>query len=519
MRHRFLHRCQLCLLLVAATALSATAATPEQASRRLQGFLDGIPGLGPGYAVVVVDRDRQLLGYTRGQRNTATGAPLTMHTPMYVASQTKSYMGLLAQLLDQRGVLRLDSTLADHWPQLRLPDGVDPAAWTLADLLNHRVPLHADALTTMEAYIGAPDPVLYPQLLATLATARPAGFDYDNLGYNIYAALLYQRTGRHWQDWLQELVFTPLGMRETAARTSVFDSAQLAYNHQWLGEGRGWQVVAPKPDAIMHSAGGVMTSPRDLGRWLRLQLGGTLPPSIAPGVVDRAHAIGVQVDPKARNAYELPCHGYAFGWNVCDFEGHTLYIHGGSYTGARSMMAFSPDLGVGIGVFSNSDNATGWFTSRTVVQFFQYLVDHPEADTWARTRRQVYPTRVAEQLAGLQARQAKERAQARWQGWAWQPDAGVRAAYTARFHAERLPVEAAVTETGHGLHLQMGALARELQPATVDLFGAQGGPLDAPEPLQFLRDGQGQISGFEYDGERYMKQPPPPPAMHTDALP
>lgn len=121
-----------------------------------------------------------------------------------------------------------------------------------------------------------------------------------------------------------------------------------------------------------------MTSPRDMGRWLRLQLGASLSPQFDARLLDAAHRIGAQVDPKARNAYELPCNGYAFGWNVCDFEGHTLYIHGGSYTGARSMMAFSPDLGVGIGVFSNSDNATGWLTSRIVVQFFQYLVEHPE---------------------------------------------------------------------------------------------------------------------------------------------
>ncbi|HEX7992225.1 MAG TPA: serine hydrolase, partial [Stenotrophomonas sp.] len=159
----------------------AAAASPEQAARKLATFLDGVPELGPGYAVVIVDRDQQLLGYTRGQRNAGTHAPLGMQTPMYIASQTKSYMGLLAQVLDQQGVLRLDSTLAEHWPQLRLPEGVDPAAWTLADLLNHRVPLSADAITTLEAYIGSPDPALYPQLLQQFASKRADGFDYDNL--------------------------------------------------------------------------------------------------------------------------------------------------------------------------------------------------------------------------------------------------------------------------------------------------------------------------------------------------
>ncbi|MGE8225299.1 MAG: serine hydrolase domain-containing protein [Stenotrophomonas sp.] len=484
----------------------AAAASPENAAQKLATFLDGVPELGPGYAVVIVDREQQLLGYTRGQRNASTQAALSMQTPMYIASQTKSYMGLLAQVLDQQGVLRLDSTLAEHWPQLRLPEGVDPAAWTLADLLNHRVPLSADAITTLEAYIGTPDPALYPQLLQQFASKRADGFDYDNLGYNIYAAILQQRTGRSWQDWLQQAVFTPLQLQETATNTSSFDPTQLAFNHQWLGAEQGWRVVPPKPDALMHSAGGMMTSPRDLGRWLRLQLGATLSPQFDTRLLQAAHRIGVQVDPKARNAYELPCNGYAFGWNVCDFEGHTLYIHGGSYTGARSMMAFSPGLGVGIGVFSNSDNATGWLTSRTVVQFFQYLVDHPEAASWAQIRQTAYPQRVADQLAGMRARQAKQHDDPQWQGWRWKPDSV--AGYAGAFRGEALPVTAQVTDGDEGLQLRIGALKRRLMPAAMDLFAAQDGPLDVPESLQFQRGAQGELLGFEFDGQRYVRAEP-----------
>ena len=52
----------------------AQAATPAEAGEKLRAFLDGVPGLGPGYAVVVVDRERHVLDYVRGQRNAATGA-------------------------------------------------------------------------------------------------------------------------------------------------------------------------------------------------------------------------------------------------------------------------------------------------------------------------------------------------------------------------------------------------------------------------------------------------------------
>lgn len=169
------------------------------------------------------------------------------------------------------------------------------------------------------------------------------------------------------------------------------------------------------------------------------------------------------------------------------------------------MMAFSPDLGVGIGVFSNADNATGWLTSRTVVQFFQYLVDHPQAASWATTRQRMYPQHVAAQLHDQRERQAQVRAQPLWQAWAWHPDAAARAAYAGRFRGERLPVEAVVASEADLLRLRIGALDRALQPAAVDLFGAQAGPLDVAEPLRFLRDANGQLSGFEFDGERYLR--------------
>ncbi|WP_312366521.1 hypothetical protein [Stenotrophomonas sp.] len=68
---------------------TAAAASPQQAARDLAAFLDGIPELGPGYAVVIVDRDQQLLGYTRGVRNASSpGAADHAHADVHrVADQ------------------------------------------------------------------------------------------------------------------------------------------------------------------------------------------------------------------------------------------------------------------------------------------------------------------------------------------------------------------------------------------------------------------------------------------------
>lgn len=406
----------------AAALLTATAAaeTPQGAANRLDAFLDGFEGIEPGYAVVVVTADGVLLNRVEGVRHTATGAPLTRETPLYIASQTKAYMGLLAAWLDAEGVLALDSTIADHWPDVAFPEGVDPAAWTLRDLLTHQVPIEVDRLVTLEAYVTRVDPADYPALIARHGEARDAGFQYDNLGYNIYGAILEAETGRTWQDWLDMVIFDPLGMAHTSARTSDFPLDELAWNHIWQGEEAGWYDVRPKTDGMMQSAGGIVTTTDDMAAWLQLQLRGEGPAGsgLTADVVAAARTSGVETHQEdGRNAYELPCSGYSLGWNVCDFDGHELLIHGGGYTGARSVMAFSPDLGVGIAVFSNSDNMTGWLSGRTAVMFLQFLTGHPDAEAWAERRVEYYPQQIARYLDHRTNQRAERRGDESWGGW------------------------------------------------------------------------------------------------------
>lgn len=490
-----------CMLISAASY----AATPKEAAEKLESFLGKFPDLGPGYAVVVVTPDEVVLDYVDGERDARSGAPLTKDTPIYIASQTKAYMGLLAAKLDAMGVLKLDSKITDHWPDVKFPDGVDANEWTVGDLLYHKVPIEAGYITFMEAYVTELDYKDYPALIAEHAVARDEGFQYANLGYNIYSAILHQVSGKSWQDWLDQELFEPLKLTKTSARTSDFPLDELSWNHTWQGEEKGWYLVRPKTDEKMQSAGGLVTSPQDMGRWLQLQLQGK-GPGLTEAVVAKAQQSGVETDPEEPNPYELPCSGYALGWNICDFEGHTLYVHGGGYTGARTIMAFSPDLKVGIGVFSNSDNMTGWLTSRTTVQYLQYLTEHESAEKMAAVRERVYPERIARLLEYRMSRLDEARQHEQWGGWAWQPDAAELNQYLGDYLGDdpRLPMKVYLD---HGqLMVSAHSYQASLAPAKTDLFAAAAVPLDEPEPVQFNRNSDGAIESFTWDGTTYKRQ-------------
>ncbi|WP_138513810.1 serine hydrolase domain-containing protein [Maricaulis alexandrii] len=499
-----------CLAALALTCLAplAHAETPQGAVQSLDAWLDRFEGIDPGYGVVVVTADEVLLNRTDGIRHTATGAPFTPDTPIYIASQTKAFMGLLAARLDAQGILSLDSTIADHWPGLELPGGLDAADWTLRDLITHQVPISVDVLTFLEAYAMRVEPDLYPVLISNFGSAREPGFDYDNLGYNIYGAILESATGRAWQDWLAEDIFQPLGLDHTSARTSDFSLDTLSWNHIWTGGETGWADVPPKTDGMMQSAGGMVTSTTDMAHWLQLQLRGEGPAGsgLTADMVTTAQTSFVDTHQEdGRNAIELPCSGYALGWNVCDFEGHALYVHGGGYTGARTMMAFSPDLGVGIASFSNSDNMTGWLTSRTVIMYLQFLIEHEDAERWADIRVEQYPPRIDWLLNRRREALDEFRAEARWDGWAWTPPADALAAYEGVYSAGLDGVAFRVGLEDRALVAHLGDYRLTLEPGRPDLFAGWNNPGSVPDPIEFERDASGQVQALTYEGIRFAR--------------
>ena len=201
----------------------------------------------------------------------------------------------------------------------------------------------------------------------------------------------------------------------------------------------------------------------------------------------------------------MPCNGYALGWNICDFNGHVLYIHGGSYAGARSMMAFSPDLQRGIGVFSNSDNVTDWLSSRTVTQYFQYLTDDPKAARMAEVRQETYPKRIAQLLAMHLDKQARVRADASWLGWQWKPSATELATLAGTYGNDDPHSEVQVRWDGTALWINQGETRAALEPAAPGLFGAQASPLDAPEAVRFDKDARG-FATLDWNGDHLTRQ-------------
>lgn len=438
-----------------------------------------VPGAAPAMAAVIVQGDAEPWIEVRGQPRADRAGKSDADTRFYIASQTKSFMGLLAAVLDARGEFPLDTTLADVWPALRLPAPADPRRITMADLLSHQEGLTTDTLNVLTAHVRDVPAAEYPDLLATQVKPRAAGFRYANIGDLIYGAALEAKTGRHWRQWLDTEVLRPLALDGVSSRTSAVPDAKLSWNHQW--DGRQWRALRPKPDALMHAAGGLMASPHAMARWMQANLGiGQLRNALPAAAWSRSQ------QPIAQSKLadgEIDCNGYSLGWYTCSYRGQQALMHPGSYDGAVSVTVLVPSARAGLSLMANSDSAMEGLQLELMKAFIGLATGQPGETERLAKALAAYPANVAAKADKRRAAIERDRADAKWGGWGWRPDAAAMRACSGRF-ANPLYGELRVKQEGGGRVAQVGALRLSLEPAQPGLFAASTASLEPPEPLR-----------------------------------
>src|SRR5215204_5922133 len=77
--------------------------------------MEAVPEL-PSVAMVVVKDDKPIFIKAYGLANKETGTKADANTLYYIASSTKSYMGLAAALLDREGKIKLSDPVTKYLP-------------------------------------------------------------------------------------------------------------------------------------------------------------------------------------------------------------------------------------------------------------------------------------------------------------------------------------------------------------------------------------------------------------------
>ncbi|HKR67055.1 MAG TPA: serine hydrolase [Thermoanaerobaculia bacterium] len=346
------------LLLALSLLLSACATRPERDAelRDIDRFVETtlrtlpeVPSIG---LAIAYDGKRYARGY--GFADRAKHIQSTADTGYYNGSNTKAYTATLCAMLAQEGLIDLDAPVTKYVPDLHFPPPIDPARMTLRRFLSHTSGIENIPVVFRTAFSGDHTPA---ELIRVLNLSKKAKdeFRYDNLGYVIASIVIERVTGKKWQDVLDQRLFEPLGMHRTTAYMSEARNERIAMPYDMNDAG----TMDPLPfgfkdDSMMHAAGGIVTTPNDLAKWMEANVtqgrigGRQVLPAAAFAETSREQT------PAKRDSFIFNSTSYGFGWYQASLHGEKVIYHGGGFEGWRSVFTFMPEKHIGIGAMTNA---------------------------------------------------------------------------------------------------------------------------------------------------------------------
>ena len=204
----------------------------------------------PGVVAAATDRDGTIYEGGFGERAIGSGVPMTTDTVGWIASMTKALTGTAAMQLVEQGRLELDRPAADWVPELSqvqvlegFADDGEPLTRpprrpiTLRHLLTHTAgfgyEFWSEEIIRYQKATGVPSIITrQPAALNTPLLFDPGerweyGINIDWAGRMVEAV-----SGRRLGAYMQENIFEPLGMRDTAFKLRTDMRARLASIHQ-----------------------------------------------------------------------------------------------------------------------------------------------------------------------------------------------------------------------------------------------------------------------------------------------
>jgi CubicO group peptidase (beta-lactamase class C family) len=179
-------------------------------------------GASTGVGIVVV-RDTQII-YAKGlgYADAEAKRPVTPTTGFYIASTTKSFMGLAVAMLDLQGKVKLDAPVSRYLPTMKLREPMSPDSITMRSLLTHTHGIGDGPVAIRLAFTGEykDDAELVGLMAEHVPNPRGRSYAYTNLGYNVAALATDEVLHESWKKTLERMLFTPLGMKQTSAFVS-----------------------------------------------------------------------------------------------------------------------------------------------------------------------------------------------------------------------------------------------------------------------------------------------------------
>lgn len=222
----------------------------------------------PGVIVGVAKHGNVIYRRALGLASIEQGQALTPTTRMRIGSTTKHFCALGILMLAEEGKLDIDKPIGTWLPEL----GEVCGRPTLLQLMHHTGGLH-DPLPIVFFQNGG----YYTELsagghLQMMSRFKECNFEpgsrfaYSNSGYQLLSLLTERVSGKTWGEFLDERVFGPMGMSNTAVLASDLDIVpNMAGLHLHSPDGKWRRGIYPSDENL--GGGGIISTVDDMLGW------------------------------------------------------------------------------------------------------------------------------------------------------------------------------------------------------------------------------------------------------------
>lgn len=320
---------------------------PAEADPRLHAYMTRLhTRSGFNGNVLIAKQGKILYQNTFGWANYLMRDSLKLHSQFELASVSKPFTATAILKLWEEGKLSLDQTVDEFIPGLPYPN------ITVKHLLSHRSGLTSYMYFTDGLWPNKRKGMSNQDVIDLFIAHKPAlyanpdvRFFYNNTNYILLASIVEAVTGESFDVYMQEKVFKPAGMRNTAVySTAVYEKIPTDV----VGHDRVWRrsVVQDYQDGPMGDKG-IYSTVQDLYLFDRALREGQL---LQQATLDSAYTGQSKPTKQVFN--------YGYGWRTFDKGNDKVVYHTGWWHGFRSLYVRDLVNDVTIVLLTNMVNAS-----------------------------------------------------------------------------------------------------------------------------------------------------------------
>lgn len=317
----------------------------------------------PGAGVAIIHNGELVFVKGYGYRDYGNKLPVTKNTLFQIASNTKLFTTIAAGMLVEKGVFNWDKPITESVPELQFYNDFLNSNVTLRDMLGHKTGISRHDMVWFQSDFSRKELFERIKYLEPSIPLRQ-DFIYNNLMYTAVGYSIELRTGKTWEEYVKENIFTPLEMNNTVF--SIVEMQKSSDHGVPYNEIRDttllYKIPLKEDGAGVGPAGAIITSLDDLSHWvIALMKDGkyknkeVIPASIInetlkPGIAFRNSELEEKGYKEKLNST------YGMAREIEIYKGNVLTKHGGAMPGFHSQVIILPYDDIGIITFSIGDH-------------------------------------------------------------------------------------------------------------------------------------------------------------------